>query len=402
MSKAAFLQIQGGVLTQQGRPFTLRGVNLGGWLMMEGYILHALNQPVRTLRRDFCRALGEPAWQDLLAGFRRQFIREEDFRQIAALGLNCVRLPFHYSLIETRPYQYSSQGFGYLDRAVRWAGRHGLRVILDLHGACGSQNHDWHSDSDGTARLWTTRSFQDRTVALWECVAARYREQPVVAGYDLLNESVTEDRAPLNALYQRLARAIRRVDPHHLLIVEGNRWATDLECLDPIPDGNLLLSVHFYEPLDFTFNFVPHQRYPGSGGLMTREGLARILDRHQRVAARWDAPVLVGEFGVNYRGGVYGEDEWLRDALALFAERGFHWTYWTYKAVKNAVFPDGLLSYYENPDWVRRSGPVLGWDNYARCWPRQKKAMLSSWHSRNFQPNAAVQRVIRQATGGDT
>ncbi len=394
-----FLTVKGKDIVRKNKKVRLRGVNLGGWLMMEGYILHSLNRPVCILKNRLKKALGPRPARELEAAFHANFITEDDFRKISGLGWNCVRVPFHHALIEHEPYRYDAQGVAWLDRVIAWAQQFRLWVILDLHAACGSQNHDWHSDSRGKAGLWSQPSCLRRTRALWAFLADRYREEPAVAGYDILNEAVVADSRRLSGLYRDIIREIRQADPRHIIFAEGNSWATDLSCLDAVDDAQLVYSVHAYEPLDFTFNFVPCLRYPVKGrtGLFAKASLRRLLSRHRDFAKSRQRPLFVGEFGVNYRDGLYGEARWLDDILDIFYEFDFHWTYWTYKAVKNSAFPDGMFSYYGNPAWVRREGPLLGWDNYVATWPRHREAMIRSWQTREFKPNQKLVAIMKKA-----
>lgn len=377
----------------------LQGVNLGGWLMMEGYILHSLNFPVQQFKKKFKQRLGQAALEAFESEFRNNFIREDDLCRIAGFGFNCIRLPFHYRLIESRPCRYSNRGTAYLDRLLNWAKRRRLWVILDLHAAPGAQNHDWHSDSQGKAELWTRKDFQKRTYALWEFLADRYKGCEAVAGYDILNEAVTEDVGTLNAFYRNIIQHIRRVDKNHIIFVEGNTWAVDLDCLAKFEDDNLALSIHAYQPLDFTSHFVPHLTYPFryNGQRWNKNIIRKQLSHYAKIAQRRAVPVFVGEFGVNYRQGLYGENLWVQDMLALFKEFGFSWTYWTYKAIKNNIFPDGLLSYYDNPPWVNRQGPLLGWDTYALHWPKRKNEIIRFWQSGDYKENTSVLDVLKDA-----
>ncbi len=398
-----FLKTRGTtVVDEAGRRVFLRGVNLGGWLLMEGYFMHAPNRGETLFKRAFRRKLGKEALGDFERAFRDNFIRKDDLERIAGMGLNCVRVPFHYRLVESRPYRFQDGGLAYLDRVLRWAGRYGLRVILDLHAACGAQSTDWHADSLGRAGLWEKASCRKRTLALWEFLADRYRENPVVAGYDVLNEAVTDDTRLLNRFYKDVIRAIRSADRRHILFIEGNRWAMDLDCLEEFNDSKLALSAHAYQPLDFTFNFVPGLRYPSGKGKSRSDKklLRRWMEPYARIGRKRQRPVFIGEFGVNAREGLYGEDKWLADMLALFEEYGFHWTYWTYKAVKNSEFPDGILSYRANPPWVHRQGPETGWETFADLWPERAKAMASSWRTRHFVENPDVARVLRRFRPG--
>lgn len=395
-----FLKVQRTkIITQKGKPITLQGVNLGGWLMMEGYILHSLNNPEQSFKKDFTKALGKSALYHFEKSFRDYFIQEKDVEHIASVGLNCIRVPFNYRLIEKTPYKYDKQGVHYLDQVVNWAQKNKIWVILDLHAACGAQNHDWHSDSLGAAALWKNNEYQKRTYALWEFLADRYKDKESIAGYDLLNESVLENTKILNKFYKQLIRTIRSVDKKHILFVEGNRWSVDLDCLDKFEDDNLVLSIHAYEPLDFTFNFVPHSSYPikSSEGIWDKHSMKKLLSKYKKVSEERSVPIFVGEFGVNYRQGVYGEHKWLRDILSCFKDFGFHWTYWTYKAIKNNIFPDGLFSYMANSPWVNRQGPRLGWDTYKTLWGKKKKDMIHSWYTDSFHENKILLRVLKDA-----
>lgn len=386
------------IVNELGQSVFLRGINVGGWLMKEGYILHAPNFAEQKMKKHFIKTLGLDAWQEFDQRFKENFILKEDFAQIKSLVLNCVRVPFHYKLIETSPYNYDSDGVKYLDRVLDWAEEFGLYVILDLHAAPGCQNHDWHSDSLGKADFWTKRSYQKRACQLWAFLAKRYAQRPCLAGYDLLNESVLDDDQKLNAYYHEAIAAIRRWDANHILFIEGNRWATDIHCLDVFDDSNYVLSIHTYEPLDMTFNFVPLMTYPfaeGSGRYDSKNLLFHMKGYFE-VAQRHNVPLYVGEFGVNYRNGQAGELEWLEDNLRIFQDNGVHWTYWTYKAVKNFMFPDGLFSYFPNSPWVQRHGPLSGWDTYAQHWSSRKDEMVRSWETSSYECHTPLAEVLKK------
>ncbi|MEW5894256.1 MAG: glycoside hydrolase family 5 protein [Candidatus Omnitrophota bacterium] len=393
---ADFLRVNRNKIMSGNQPVHLKGVNLGGWLMMEAYFMHAPNIAEQVFKKDFEKRLGTEALHELENKFRDYFIRKEDIRMIAEMGFNCVRLPFNCRLIEKNPFEYDLDGVAYLDRAIRWAQQNGLKVILDLHAAPGAQNHDWHSDSLGKAGLWSSRSNQERVFALWKFIAERYKNNGTIAGYDLLNESVIDNTEQLNCFYQELIKAVRMVDRNHILFVEGNRWAIDLDCLRDFDDDNWAYSIHFYHPIEFTFNLTQELKYPlrsehGGFDKSTLRGMTAAYEKFSK-----KRPVFVGEFGVHSRQGIYGEDLWLIDLLDCFEEADFHWTYWTYKAVKNYMFPDGIFSYFPNDPWVHRQGPKSGWDTWADCWPTMKTKMIRSWQTKNFKANESVAGVLKK------
>lgn len=396
--KQNFLKVsKGSIVDAKGRRVILRGVNVGGWLMMEGYIMQAPNVAVRQFKKKFAVTLGVSTLKDFEKSFYTTFIQEKDFQNIAKLGFNCVRLPFHHGLIETKPNHYDREGLSYIERALSWAKKHKLYVILDLHAAAGCQNHDWHSDSLGKAELWKNKTYQRRTFALWKFLANRYKNDPAVAGYDILNESVVDDARVLNQFYKEAIRTIRSVDKNHILFVEGNKWATNIECLADFDDDNWALSIHFYHLIEFTFNLVPSLSYPFRYKETTWDAsmVRRMVEVYAKEARRRQLPVLVGEFGVHARDNRFGESAWLADALSSFKKNGFHWTYWTYKAIKHTMFPDGIISYYPNDPWVNRQGPVSGWDTYACFWRKRKKEIMASWKSENYTVNTKIIKVLK-------
>ncbi len=393
-----FLRVKGTkIYDGRKQAVSLRGVNLGGWLMMEAYFMHSPNTAEQLFKKNFVKHLSPSALKSFEKSFRDNFIREADIKTIKSLGFNCMRVPFNCRLIETKPYSYSKTGLSYLDRVVAWARKYKIWVILDLHAAPGAQNNDWHGDSLGPADLWAKESNRKRVYALWQFIAKRYKEEEWVAGYDVLNESVTTNTKLLNSFYKKAIEAIRAVDTKHILFIEGNNWATDIKCLDEFDDDNYVLSIHNYEPLDLTFNFVPFLKYPLKSKKRTynKALLKKHLDQYVKISKKRNVPIYVGEFGVHYRKNTCGEIDWLTDVLDLFNKNNFHWTYWTYKAVKHYMFPDGIFSYYENPPWVNRPGPVTGWNTYYLHWRKSKAAMIRSWRSKEFKENKLTLKALR-------
>jgi endoglucanase len=200
----------------------------------------------------------------------------------------------------------------------------------------------------------------------------------------------------LNAYYRVAIKAIRRIDRNHIIFVEGNRWAQDIASLDDFNDDNLALSFHFYEPLEFTFNFEMHLKYPlrSKLGQWDRSFMEKRLVALKAEADRRGRPLWCGEFGVNGRNGMAGEDRWLADILSHFKDLDIHWTYWTWKAVKNHMFPDGIFSYYPNVPWTNRQGPESGWETWKRHWPKHKQAMIESWRTENFSLNRKIAEAM--------
>lgn len=298
-----------------GNPVRLRGVNLGGWLLWEGWIWGGGFQSEGELMKRFTELVGE---RDALA-FRQQvherFVTDDDFARIAAMGFDSVRVPFNHRLLED-PVTWAERpaGWATLDRAVASASAHGLRVVLDLHGAPGGQSPYFIADPDG-ASLWKDPVAQRKTVELWRAIAARYASERHIAGYDLLNEPIPPSGDDLAQLDARIATAIREVDREHLLIVEGADFARDFRSFACPIDPNIAYSFHIY-----TF-FGQDARAP--------------LATWSKLPTTQSVPLFCGEFGEN-------RPEVIASTVSLFEEPRYEvtagWSFWTWKRAKDS-FP---------------------------------------------------------------
>ena len=398
-----FLKTSGqNIVDEAGNTVILKGVNLGGWLMMEGYMFGGRNTPEHDFRNSFEKELGKAALEDFTRSFRDSFIRESDIKIIKSWGANCVRIPFNYRLIEfeERPYSLNEEGLSYLDRAVGWCEKHGIYCILDLHAAPGAQNDAWHSDSYGKQELFLNETNKDRYLRLWFFLADRYRDRSAIAGYDVLNEPVVGilEENQVKDLYERVTREIRGTDKKHIIFLEGNLWGQRLEFLGRPKDDNTAYSVHMYLPLDFTHNFETELRYPGKAyGIVWNKDKFNVLAKtYDALAKKARVPLYLGEFGVNARGGNYGEDYWVRDVLSICKKYDFSWTYWTYKTIANYAYPDGIYRYIPNPAWVNRQGPIAGLETFASQWPKEKGSMSYSWRTENFKRNDKIFSVLKE------
>ena len=136
-----------------------------------------------------------------------------------------------------RPFDLVEEGFARPDRVVTLLARHGIYSILDLHALPGYQNQHWHSDNPThIATFWDHPHFQDRVVHLWEALADRYRNRSEVAGYNPINEPSDASNARLLPFYDRLEKAVRAIDPRHVLFLDGNKYSTDFSAFDARPE----------------------------------------------------------------------------------------------------------------------------------------------------------------------
>lgn len=236
----SFLKVQGrSVVDAGGKPVHLRGV-----------------------------AFGNEVWTDTRIPLHHH--SEADFRRVAAMGMNVVRFYLNYKTFESdaKPYAYLPDGWAWLDSNIVWARRHQVYLILNMHVPQGG------FQSTGRAfDLWNIRANQQRLKALWHAIAARYRDEPVLAGFDLLNEpGVPESRDQWKTLAQELVDTLRAADSRRMLIVErthsvqGEGEDADRN-LFLVRDANILYTFHFYYPFDYTHQFASWTTPPvGEGG----------------------------------------------------------------------------------------------------------------------------------------
>lgn len=180
-------------LRANNRPIQLKGVNLGNWLIQEFWMMGQGSAGIDDqckLEAKLDQRFGYTERERLYRLHRDNWISTRDWDMIAKFGMNVVRLPFIWSVIEDEknPGNLRSDAWVYLDKAIAEAEKRGIFVILDLHGAVGSQGWEHHSGCAGKNLYWSTPEYQQRTVWLWQQIAARYKDRAAVAGYSLLNE----------------------------------------------------------------------------------------------------------------------------------------------------------------------------------------------------------------------
>ncbi len=377
-------------LDGNGDPVRLRGVGLGGWLNMENFITGypATESQQRAALR---RVLGEEGYHRFFDRFLTDFFDAGDAGYLASLGLNLLRVPFNYRHFESdgQPFKYLEAGFERLDRALQWCTNNKLYAILDLHAVQGWQNSDWHCDNSSRhAYFWQQPHFQDRFVALWEEFARRYKGNATIAGYNVMNEPVSNapagrfyddrdyrtDWDTFNRVYRRVVTQIRAIDPDHIIFLEGDLFSARFEKMDAPFADNLVYSSHNY--VSPTYNF---RRGP------VTEDQRKENVRHQREVflahegtcymQRYNVPLWVGEFGAN-------GDCGLEDQVGVFEEYGVHWTIWTYKDV--GVM--GFLNVDTGSEYMQILAPVL---------KAKRELGVDSWLSAGL-PGTVVGETIRE------
>ncbi|KIY73602.1 glycoside hydrolase family 5 protein [Cylindrobasidium torrendii FP15055 ss-10] len=173
----------------------VRGVNLGGWLVGEPWITPSLFENTGDDRVIDDYTFGQYVDRDTATSMLKQhwdtWITESDFAEIAAAGLNHVRLPIGYWAFDVREGEpYISGQAPYLEKALGWAQQYGLKVVIDLHGVPGSQNGFDNSGQKTDNPTWPNNSeYVQRSNDIIKTLASWYKDRAdVVAAIAPLNE----------------------------------------------------------------------------------------------------------------------------------------------------------------------------------------------------------------------
>ncbi|WBA43596.1 cellulase family glycosylhydrolase [Hymenobacter canadensis] len=412
----SMLHTQGtALLDAKNQPVVLRGINVGGWLLQESYILRtdSLNAQWR-IQQAMLRSMPEADVEDFYRRYRAGFVTKADIDFVARQGFNCVRLPFHYDLFlttaqrraRTRALQNprnieayvqslstwydqnqlftdtkNLEGFRLIDDVLRWCAANNLYVVLDLHAAPGGQGADRNiSDCLVPLDLWKRRDaqgrliYQDLTVRLWQQISKRYKNDARVALYDFINEpngmttanGLAGDNSELSALYSRLIDVVRDQNDQHVVLLEGNGYGNEYTNLTPDKlrtphKANLMYNAHRY--------WCPNEAEAGDPNPL-QINLIRNLAAFRN---QWQVPVWVGETGEN-------SNEWFAAAVQELNRQNIGWCHWTFKRV------DGRTSLLN----VARYGSVLT--------EAGRAALLRNSEFRNCTVNTDVVAALTKPT----
>lgn len=321
------------IVNQKGETVLLRGFGLGGMLHMENFI-NGYPANEEAMREGLRKVVGEKKYNLYFDTFFNSYFTEPDAAYIQSLGLNLVRIPINYRLFEDdmNPGVIKEGAFAFLDSVIARCARHQVYTIIDLHALPGAQNQHWHSDNPThVASFWIHKHFQDRVVHLWEVIAERYKNEAWVAGYDLINEPADPSGEKVFPYYKRLRDAIRKIDPDHILFLEGDKYAVDFSRFTEVWD-NVVYTNHDYA----TPGFVSGGDYPGitRGKYYDKDTLERDFLKKSEFMFSRRVPLWVGEFGPVYTGDAKRDEmryRVLKDQLAYYNKYKVSWCIWLYK-----------------------------------------------------------------------
>ena len=355
VEKIEFLKVIGNkVYNQSGQEIRLRGFCLGSWLNLESFMV-GFPGTETDYRRAVAKVLGAEMGAYFFERFLHHFASQSDFNYVKSLGCNLMRVAFNYRHFEDddRPFVYKEAGFKWLDEVIGWARKAGVYLSLDFHAFPGWQSRGWHCDNPGgPPQFWEHVHFEERGIALWKELAQRYKDEPVVAMYGIMNEpEAPADK--LNRYYTRVTAAIRAIDQRHILNFEGNNYSQDFSQLNPPPDRNVIYSSHLYVTAG-----LDDVEYPGviHGEFFDRAALEKIYRQRRAYCAEHNIPHYISEFGPIYNTPAFVESKLqvLADYLDIIESYGDHWTIWNYKDIGKM----GIVTVRVDSPWMQRIAPV--------------------------------------------
>lgn len=259
--------------------------------------------------------------------------------------------------------------------------KHNIYTILDLHALPGGQNPDWHSDSGSSQALfWNHRDFQDRAVWLWTQIAIRYRSNPWVAGYNPINEPCDPLHYRLPAFYARLEKELRKVDPDHILWLDGNTFAIEWKFFETVLP-NSVYALHDYSLLGFPTG----ERFKGTDSQL--EKLEAQYVRKSSFQTANKVPAWNGEFGPVYSqpsdpdSTEINQERYnlLGAQLKIYDKYKIPWTIWLYKDIG----VQGMVTTSSDSLWNKTISPFLA---------KKKALQLDAWGK---YPSQQVDDVIK-------
>lgn len=390
----SFLKANGKYLKNnygKGDNVYLRGTNAGGYMIQEIWMCPTKNtvDDQMTIIDTLTSRFGSEKAKILIDTYEENYWTESDFDNCANLGINCLRLPVWYRNFVDENNNWYPDAFDRIDWFIEEAGERGIYVIIDMHGAYGSQNGSDNSGVDGgDDKLGASEFFfgdnaaanQEKYYKMWEKIAAHYEGNPVVAGYDLLNEPYntyrysssytdTQLRELLWGIYDTAYDRIRAVDADHLIVMEATWNPEDL----PNPDkrwSNVMYEYHNYLYSDYDDE---------------EKQVASMKDKIALIkAANYNVPSYIGEF--NY---MSNNEAWNAGLEILNDEElGLHWTSWNYKCVSKY----GNWELYNNSSTEEEEADIVN-DDY--------DTILSKWSSvGSVTENTGVTQYFKQHTPG--
>jgi len=286
-----------------------KGVDLGGWLSQCDYSQERLDH----------------------------FIEEKDIAKIASWGVDHVRLPFDYNIVQKEDGSFIEDGFARIQKAIDWAKKYGLKIILDLHKTKGFSFDAAHMESG----FFDSEKLQGEFYALWEEMAKRFGSDVEHVAFELLNEITDQSFiGEWNRISTECIKRIRK-DAPDMLILLGSYWNNSPDAVKDLGapyDEKVVFNMHCYDPLKFTHQgaywtdqIVREERYSFEDMNIDAAYFKGRFASAVETAEKYDTTLYCGEYGVIDCATPEDTVKWYKAIHEAFEDLGIGRSAWSYK-----------------------------------------------------------------------
>ena len=301
----------------------LRGTNLGNLFVQENWMSSTNEKDQKTINEKLTKRFGKKIKDNLISFYENNYFTLSDFDKLKEMGMSVIRVPFTYMNLYDKTIDnkwiLKKNAFEKLDWIVRESSKRGIYVILDLHGAFGSQNGQDHSgeliDNIKDVTFYKNTELKKLTLDLWKEVAIHYKNNPAIAGYDILNEP--SEKAGITTdyhfeFYNEIYQVIRKIDYDHIIIMESCWTVLNLPNPKKYNWKNVVYEYHHY---------IWNSQDSAIGQIIATKALIESIK-----LANYNVPTYIGEFTC-----FTSNDAW-KSVLELFNLNGYHYTSWSFKS----------------------------------------------------------------------
>jgi endoglucanase len=270
-------------------------------------------------------------------------MQSKHFRLIKEAGFSNIRIPLHPfrdAGIDEKN-KITDQWFKALDWAVEQSLSNELTTILDFHefGIMGQ-------DPMGN---------KERFLATWEQMGERYKDYPDKVIFEILNEPNKELTPELwNQFHSEALTIIRKANPTRTVIIGPGHW-NNINYLDqlklPENDRNIIATVHYYSPMEFTHQGAGWAGYKDKIGVEwksthdEKQVVIKDFQKAQTWAEKHDRSLFLGEFGAYDKADMDSRVRYISFMTRQAEKMGWSWSYWQFDS-------DFILYDIPNDKWI--------------------------------------------------
>lgn len=292
---------------------------------------------------------GSETTKSLLDGYENVWLTENDLDNIQAMGMNCIRLLIGWREFMNEDGTWKDDPWSRIDWIVNQCSQRKIYVLLDLQTVPGGAN-PWNTSGrtgPNPNGFWSNPNYQNMVNTIWQGIATRYKGNPAVAGYDLINEPLlstnetTEELTIKNQLYDRLYNTVRAIDPDHLIVMGVMLGYDKIAAPSEYGWTNVMYQYHPY-----------NMNYPLSQS-QQQNTVNEAISAMAYYQQQWNIPMYAGEYFWYGFHDVW--TEWMAGLNAL----NISWTNAMYKVIDTKPIEMDCGFYYNNGNTL----PILNSDD---------------------------------------